>query len=73
MVADGGYLHFIIDEISQCRNTPLEDNYPHSAEFLFSKEISEAPDNLLPADYDMQLTNLISKDHFQLNSNKYAR
>lgn len=73
MLADGGYLHFIIDEISQGRDTPLEDDYPHSAEFLFNKEISEAPDNLLPADYDMKLTNFISKDRDQLNSNEYAK
>lgn len=73
MVADGGYLHFIIDEISQGRNSPLEDDYPNSAEYLFSKEISEAEDNLLPADYDMKLTNFLTKDHAQLNANEYAR
>lgn len=73
MVADGGYLHFIIDEISNGRDTPLDDDYPHSAEFLFTKEISEAPDDLLPADYDMKLTNFLSKDRDQLNANEYAR
>lgn len=73
MMADGGYLHYIIDEISEGRDSPVEDEYPHSAEFLFTREISEAPDTLLPADYDMQLTNFITKDQDQLNSNEYAK
>lgn len=73
MLADGGYLHYIIDEISQGRDSPLDDEYPHSAEYIFNQEISEAPDKYLPADYDMHLTNFVTKDHDQLSSSEYAR
>lgn len=73
MIADAGYLHYIIDEISQGRNTPLNDEYPRTSEFLFGTEISEAPDEAVPSNYDMRLTNFISKDRDQLNSNQYSR
>lgn len=73
MLADGGYLHYIIDEISQGRDSQLEDDYPHSAEYIFDREIGEAPDKYLPADYDMHLTNFVTKDFPQLFSSEYAR
>ena len=73
MMADAGYLHFIIDEVVNGRNSELIDEYPRSSEFLFGTEISEASDKEIPSNYDMRLTNFISKDRDQLNSNQYSR
>lgn len=73
MVGDGGYMKFIIQELSNGRDTPLVGDYPRSAEYVFSREIAEAPDTSIPADYDMNLTNFISKDINGLNTDRFAR
>lgn len=72
MLADGGYFKFIIDEISNGRDTPLVSDIPNSAEYLFSKKMEEAPDTIYPGDYDMKLTNFLSKDTEELNTDRFA-
>lgn len=70
MVADHGYLHFIIDEISNNRDSPLEDVFPYSVEYLFDKEINEAPN----FKYNIKkMTRFISEDRDQFDSNQYAQ
>lgn len=72
MLADGGYFKFVINEVSKGLDTPLRGDIPKSAEFLFSKQMAEAPDNIFPGDYDMKLTNFLSKDREELNTDRFA-
>lgn len=73
MLGDGGYMKFIIEELSNGRNTPLVNDIPTSAETVFSQQIADAPDTSEPLYCDTHTTNFISKDINGINSDMFAR